>query len=308
MSKRNKIDWDVVGNDIERELRSGQMSMRKIARKYHCSEAAIRKYKNKHGIVRNLDAKSATEVRNKSVRGEMRTANTSGEATAKQVATGSKGKPKKQASSSKRHKPKNRYDKLKDIVLASKEDSEAVGRPPTYDDAITPMLAFKFCLLGCTNDKLAELLEVSIGAVELWMREKLNFLRAVKEGRDIANANVAKSLYDRACGYEHEEKEYKQTVKLDVKGQPVLDDFGNPVKELTLVKIVKKHSPADVAAVKFWLWNRTKAKPKEEQWSDKQSIDLSSPDGTMTPKIKIGMSAKEASLLYKQLIKSGKDK
>jgi len=296
MSKRNKIDWDA----IENELRSGQLSMRKIARQFNCSEAAIRKYKNKHGIVRNSDAKCATEVR-KSVRKDARTANIGDGKTAE-------GKSKKQSAPSKRHNSKNRYNKLKDIVLTSKEDSEVMGRPPIYDDTITPMLAFKFCLLGCTNEKLSELLEISIGTVEVWMREKPNFFMAVKEGRDIANANVAKSLYDRACGYKCEEKEYKRTVKLDAKGQPEMDDSGNPIKELTLVKIVKKHMPADIAAVKFWLWNRTKTKSKEEQWSDKQSIDLSSPDGTMTPKIKIGMSAKEASLLYKQLIKSGKDK
>jgi len=292
MSKRNKIDWDMVGNDIERELRSGQMSMRKIARKYHCSEATIRKYKNKHGIVRNSDVKCATEVR-KSVRKDAHTANKGDRKSAG-------GKSKKQTTPSTRHNSKNRYNKLKDIVLASKEDSEAMGRPPVYDDTITPMLAFKFCLLGCTNEKLSELLEISIGTVEVWMREKPNFFMAVKEGRDIANANVAKSLYDRACGYEYEEKEYKRTA--------AIDDSGNLVEELTLVKVVEKHTPADIAAAKFWLWNRTKAKPKEEQWSDKQSIDLSSPDGTITPKIKIGMSAKEASLLYKQLIKSGKDK
>jgi len=39
---------------------------------------------------------------------------------------------------------------------------------------------------------------------------------------------------------------------------------------------VKKHMPADIAAVKFWLWNRTKTKSKEEQWSDKQELDLTS--------------------------------
>jgi transposase len=76
----------------------------------------------------------------------------------------------------------------------------ALGRPTLYDPAKHPALAESFCLLGATNQQLADLFEVSISSIEEWMREYEAFSRAIKDGREVADARVATSLYRKALG------------------------------------------------------------------------------------------------------------
>ena len=154
-----------------------------------------------------------------------------------------------------------------------------MGRPPIYNNEIHPDLAHKFCLLGCTDQRLADSLNVSVQTIDNWKVVHQEFLEAIREGREIADANVAKSTYNRACGYNLEEKEYRRVRIKGDDGKPLRDENGNYVYEMVLVKTVNKHIPADPALNKFWLWNRTKFKPKEEQWSDKQDISLAGPNG-----------------------------
>jgi hypothetical protein len=82
-------------------------------------------------------------------------------------------------------------------VLAQKH---AGGRPSLYDPSEHPELALKFCLLGATNVELSQLLEVSHATIDNWMREHEEFLGAIKKGRVIADAAVARSLYEQALG------------------------------------------------------------------------------------------------------------
>ena len=158
-----------------------------------------------------------------------------------------------------------------------KTQPNPVGRPSGYDKKKHPKLAFKFCLLGCSDERLADGLEISMGQLELWKVEHPKFLEAIREGRDVANANVAKSMFNRACGFDHVEYEYEAVIKRDPHTGDIMKDIdGFPVKELVLTKKKVKHTPADVAAAKFFLWNRTKTLPKDQQWNDKQEIDVTS--------------------------------
>lgn len=156
---------------------------------------------------------------------------------------------------------------------------QEMGRPPIYNPESHPDQAHKFCLLGCTDVRLASLFDVSVQTIDYWKREHPEFLKAIKEGREIADANVAKSTYNRATGYNLEEKEWRRVRVKGEDGKPIKDDNGNYIYEMVLVKIVNKHVPADPALNKFWLWNRTKFKPKEEQWTDKQDIAIGGPNG-----------------------------
>lgn len=154
------------------------------------------------------------------------------------------------------------------------------GRPPVYEPDSHPILAHKYCLLGCSNERLAEFFNITVITLEEWMRSHPEFSRAVLEARDYADANVAHSTYNRACGYDFVEKAYERVTVRDLKGNPIVDEAtGRAKTELVLKRKNIKHIPADIAAAKFWLWNRTKNKPADQQWNDKQSVDIHTPDG-----------------------------
>jgi hypothetical protein len=74
------------------------------------------------------------------------------------------------------------------------------GRPTLYDPAKHPALAESFCLLGATNQQLADLLDVGISTIDAWLRDHEEFSCAIKSGREVADARVATSLYRKALG------------------------------------------------------------------------------------------------------------
>lgn len=73
MSKRKAYDWEA----IEREYRAGQLSIKEVARRYGCSDTAIRKKAKKLGWERDLASAIRDKVRNKLVREEVRGGNVS---------------------------------------------------------------------------------------------------------------------------------------------------------------------------------------------------------------------------------------
>ena len=56
--KNEKIEWEL----IEGEFRSGQLSIREIARQHGCGESAIRKNMKTNGVVRDLFQRVAEKV------------------------------------------------------------------------------------------------------------------------------------------------------------------------------------------------------------------------------------------------------
>lgn len=116
-----------------------------------------------------------------------------------------------------------------------------------YDPDYHPEHAAKYCLMGATNATLARLFEVAESTVEGWMQKHRAFKRAVLEGREIADAEVAHSLHRAAVGYTHPEEK-------------IFCAFG----EVTRVR-TKKHYPPDTAAGKFILMNRQGWKDRSEQ-------------------------------------------
>ena len=162
------------------------------------------------------------------------------------------------------------------------------GRPPIYDSKVHPELAHKFCLLGCTNERLGQLLGVSTISIENWIRQYDEFFRAIKEGREIADANVAKSLYHRACGYTHE------------------DVHISAYQGEVLITPIVKHYPPDVGAATLWLTNRTKQLSPDKRWTvnQQQQIDYTSGGEKISgPVINMNMSLKEACDLYLNNVK-----
>ena len=76
------------------------------------------------------------------------------------------------------------------------------GQPTLYKPEYCG-LAHNYCLLGATNADLATFFEVTRRTVDNWIARHRDFAEAVRSGRVLADARVARCLYDRAVGWQH---------------------------------------------------------------------------------------------------------
>lgn len=157
----------------------------------------------------------------------------------------------------------------------SEKKKNEVGRPTKYKPEYAE-LAYKFCLLGADDNRLADLLEVDVATIYRWKLAHDDFCESLKEGKDKADAEIAKALYHRAKGYSHPEVEVK-----------VIDS------QVVMVDLIK-HYPPDTGAAMAWLKNR---QPK--YWRDKQDIDVTSSDGS-AGNVNVNISAKEVKDIIKR--------
>lgn len=118
-----------------------------------------------------------------------------------------------------------------------------------YDSSTHPKQAYKLMLLGATLSDLAKFFEVADCTIDRWVATHPEFAAAVKGGGQIADANVAKSLYRQAVGFK------KRHVK-------IFQHMGEPV----IVPYVEYYPPSAVAGI-FWLKNRQK-----EHWREKVQL------------------------------------
>ena len=146
------------------------------------------------------------------------------------------------------------------IVKASKlvqEKGEAnpVGRPSSFKLEYAEQ-ARKLCLLGATDGELADFFGVVESTINLWKLEHPEFSESLRAGKEIADADVAEKLLNRAMGYSHAEDDIRV-----VNGQIVITP-------------TIKHYPPDTPAAIHWLNNRQKSK-----WRSKVDSEVSGPDG-----------------------------
>lgn len=121
-----------------------------------------------------------------------------------------------------------------------------MARPTKYKPEYAEK-ARKLCLLGATDEALADFFEVDVSTISNWKNDFPLFLEALKKGKAQADAEVAASLYHRANGYSH-----KAVKMFCFEGQVISEEY-------------TEHYPPDTTAAIFWLKNR---QPK--QWRDKQ--------------------------------------
>ena len=113
-----------------------------------------------------------------------------------------------------------------------------------------PREAYELCLLGATDKNIANVMGVSDGTIELWKRTKPEFLEGLNRGKTIADARVARALYERAIGYSHPDVHIAM-----YKGQIIKTD-------------ITKHYPPDSWAANKWLSIR-----QRELWADVQRVE-----------------------------------
>jgi hypothetical protein len=123
----------------------------------------------------------------------------------------------------------------------------AMGRPSDFNPDMCEQ-AHNYCLLGATNDELAEFFDVSPRTIDRWIAERAEFGDAVRGGRVVADARVARGLYGRAVGYD---RTVERMAMVAGELKPVTSTI---------------HYPANVQACIFWLRNR-----RRQTWRDTPS-------------------------------------
>lgn len=125
------------------------------------------------------------------------------------------------------------------------------GRDSLYDDSMNAM-ARKLALLGLNDEEMAGFFGIHVSTYYRWQNENPAFREAVNDGKTIADANVAESLYKRATGeHVHVEKVYtnRQT------GEKAT------IKVLTYI-------PGESGAALNWLKNR-----QRRRWKDSTEVE-----------------------------------
>lgn len=150
------------------------------------------------------------------------------------------------------------------MATPRKKYPQKAGRKPEYKEEYLK-LVYNYALLGANDSKIAEYLGVTPAAFTQWKAKFPELLKRLSQGREEADAIVAKSLFKRAKGYSYEERTFETTAITELS-----DTEGLNLKPGTLVKIVKKKQPPDVTAQKFWLTNKA-----GDAWKDKQETKLS---------------------------------
>lgn len=118
---------------------------------------------------------------------------------------------------------------------------------PEYDEQ-----ARKLCLLlNATDKQLADFFGVNPSTIYEWKNKHPSFSKAVREGKDFADANVANSLYNRAVG------------GVTIKKERVVDG--------SIVELKEELAP-DVNAAGMWLRAR---QPKVWRERTEQRVVLS---------------------------------
>ena len=113
-------------------------------------------------------------------------------------------------------------------------------------------LLHRLALLGLQDKEIAEVVGVSAAAIAEWKRNYPEVDKAIKKGKKVADAKVARALYQKAIGNSH-----PYIVIMQIKG--------------VIHKIpVVKHYPPDTKAAIFWLKNKTR--DMESPWSDRFEI------------------------------------
>jgi hypothetical protein len=123
------------------------------------------------------------------------------------------------------------------------------GRPSTFRPEYVEQ-AKKLCLLGATDEDIADFFNVTMQCINQWKHRYPELFESLKLGKAEANTRTEKSLYMRANGFHYD------AVKI----------FCSKDGKVTKVPY-RKYVIPDVTAGIFWLKNRD-----PEQWRDVQQL------------------------------------
>ena len=130
--------------------------------------------------------------------------------------------------------------------------------PLKYSPAYHDDWAWSLAIKGATDQDIADAFRVSRRTIIRWRQTYPSFNTACQSGKEVADAKVKKSLFERAVGFEYQEKE--SVIDVDPRtGEQ------KPVRVRTLTK---KAVP-DTMAQMYWLNNRCR-----DEFSQTQKVTL----------------------------------
>lgn len=149
------------------------------------------------------------------------------------------------------------------------------GRRSKYDKIDlkqVEMLAKK----GWIDTEIAKFFGIAERTFHNWKKKHPEFLQSIKKGKEVADNEVVKALFERATGYSHPDVH-----------------ISNYQGNITVTEIVKHYPPDPVSCI-FWLKNRRK-----HEWRDK--VEDSQYDAPDIPADIDNLSASEVNKLYDEI-------
>ena len=143
------------------------------------------------------------------------------------------------------------------VGAAASKPKAKPGRPSRYRAEFAQQ-AVKLCRLGATDKDLASFFEVDEATINRWKITHPEFCESLREGKAIADAEVAEKLFRRATGYEHKAVKIVADAKTGAEHQ---------------VEYIERYAP-DTTACIFWLKNR-----RPDLWRDRIDNTHSGPNG-----------------------------
>jgi hypothetical protein len=140
-------------------------------------------------------------------------------------------------------------------------ETDVGGRPSKYLSKYNSQ-AYKLCLLGAIDKDLADFFEVAESTINGWKINFPKFSESIKKGKTIADAEIAKSLFHRAKGYNHR----------DV-------DIRSVNSEIVITPLTKHYTPDTMACI-YWMNNR-----QRENWIHRQDFDHTSNGKPLAPPV-----------------------
>lgn len=135
-----------------------------------------------------------------------------------------------------------------------------------------PKIVHNLALLGMEDGEIARIIGVSRATLDKWVNENDDFAFSLLEGRELADAQVAARLFQRAMGYEH------TATKIAIHAQS---------GAYQTVDYVQRYAP-DTAAAIFWLKNR-----QPDKWKDKSVHENEFNMKDVTPVINLQLADNE---------------
>lgn len=128
----------------------------------------------------------------------------------------------------------------------------------TYNAKYHDRWAWSLALKGATDEEIAAAFGISVRTLHRWKKEHESFAEALGPGKDVADAQVKHSLFQRAVGYEAKDVE-----------QIITTDPATGAQRLEKTRVVTKHIAPDTMACMYWLNNRSKG-----EFSQRQEVTL----------------------------------
>lgn len=137
-----------------------------------------------------------------------------------------------------------------------------MARSDSYEELIESSLDKIECWVesGATDKEVAEKLGISYSTYRKYKSASVALKGRIATAKDKKNQEVEKALFKNCKGYD-----YYEDVVSKLKVEELAED-GETIltKEVVEINSIKKHSPPNLGAQKYWLNNREKMKWQED--------------------------------------------